>query len=41
MTLSVKALAVFVALACYLIFVEVYSHVIARRFGPALRISSG
>ena len=38
MELSIKALVLCVVVALYLIFIEVYSHVIARRF-PALRIS--
>ena len=41
MTLSIKALVVFLVLACYLVFIEVYSYVIARRFGPALRSTQG
>lgn len=41
MELSVKALVLCVAVALYLIFIEVYSYVVARRFGSALRISEG
>lgn len=38
---ALKALVVVFILAMYLIAVEVYSHVIARRLAPALRISEG
>jgi hypothetical protein len=41
MPASLKALVVVLILAVYLLVIEVYSHVIARRFGPALRSTQG
>jgi hypothetical protein len=38
---ALKALVVVLVLAVYLLFIEVWSHVIARRLGPALRSTQG
>ena len=42
MSINCTRAAIFsVALLGYLMLIEVYSYVIARRFGPALRIAQG